>query len=355
MKPSVREQLMGELADGRPVTEFTLESGTGMQLKVLDYGCIIRRWTLHADTAHAAEIVLGFDTLQEYERDQAYMGALVGRFANRIADGRFELDGRAYQLEQNEGVNHLHGGHAGFHKQLWQARASADNKAARVNLYRLSPAGEAGYPGNLVVMVTYELLASGALRCLYQAVSDRATPVSISQHSYFNLAGHGDVLGHQLCIDAEHYLPVRDDLIPTGELAAVAGGPFDFRLAQRIGSGLCLDDPQLRLAGGYDHNFVLAGIPGPHASLADPVSGRRLEIYTDSPGLQFYSGNYLDGSLAGQGRVFGPHAGLCLEPQQFPDAPNHAAFPRQVCRPGQPCCMSTLYALDNWRLRGTDR
>lgn len=349
MKPSVTEAVFGELADGRPVSEFTLDNGAGMQLKVLNYGCIIRSWRLSGGSGERVDIVLGFDTLRDYEHDSAYMGALVGRFANRIAHGRFELDGKACQLDQNEGEHHLHGGRGGFHKQVWHACPSVEDDIARVNLYRLSPAGESGYPGSLLVLVTYELLAWGALRCLYQAAADRATPVSISQHSYFNLAGTGNVLGHQLSIDAEYYLPVRKDLIPTGQVETVNDGPFDFRTPRAIGSGLGCDDPQLRLAGGYDHNFVLGGISGPQASLADPESGRRMEIYTDSPGMQFYSGNYLDGSLSGRGRAFGRHAGLCLEPQQFPDALNHAAFPKLICRPGEPCSMATLYALDNWR------
>lgn len=355
MSPTVSHARFGELADGRQVTEYTLENGAGMQLKVLDYGCIIRRWLMESAKDEKVDLVLGFDTLSEYERDRSYVGALVGRFANRIAGGSFALDGKTWQLDRNEGRNHLHGGSAGFHKQLWQANTGVDEDRARINLYRLSPAGEQGYPGSLLVMVTYELLASGALRCMYQAVSDEPTFVSISQHSYFNLAGKGDVLAHELCLDAEYFLPVREDLIPTGDVAPVAGGPFDFRQPRRIGSGLHAEHPQLAVAGGYDHNFVLAGIPGPHASLADPVSGRRLEIFTDSPGMQFYSGNYLDGSLSGQGRVFGKYAGLCLEPQQFPDAPNHAAFPKMICRPGEPCCMSTVYVVHTGGGRGPDR
>lgn len=344
MKPSVSQSPFGVLADGRPISAFVLDNGAGMALEVLDYGCIIRRWTLAGADGNAVDLVLGFDTLEEYERDKSYMGALVGRFANRIAGGRFELDGKTFQLGQNEGPHHLHGGAAGFHKQVWQAHASVQDDCARINLYRLSPAGEEGYPGDLLVMVTYELLASGALRCLYQAVSDRATPFSISQHGYFNLAGKGDVLDHELNVDAEYYLPVRDDLIPAGAAAPVAGGPFDFRRPRRIGDGLLADDAELRLAGGYDHNFVLAGIPGPQAVLADPESGRRLEIYTDCPGLQFYSGQYMDR----------PHTGLCLEPQQFPDAPNHASFPMLVCRPGEPCTMSALYVVSQGGRRGTD-
>jgi aldose 1-epimerase len=344
MKPSVSETPFGKLADGSPITEFSLDNGAGMVLRVLNYGCIIRRWTVTPADGRAVDLVLGFDTAGEYERDRTFRGALVGRFANRIAGGRFELDGAVFQLSQNEGPHHLHGGRCGFHKRLWQASPSVEEDRARVNLYRLSLAGEEGYPGNLLVMVTYELLASGALRCFYQAVSDGATPVSISQHSYFNLAGKGDVLAHELYIDAEYYLPVRDDLIPVGSAAAVAGGPFDFHRPRKIGDALLADDSQLKLAGGYDHNFVLTGIPGPQAILADPGSGRKLDIYTDCPGLQFYSGQYMDV----------PHAGLCLEPQQFPDAPNHASFPSLICRPGEPCSMSTLYVVHQGGASGPD-
>jgi len=353
MKPSVSQSVFGELATGEPITEFTLNNGTGMELRVLDFGCIIRRWTVDASPDEPADLVLGFDSAREYEVDASYMGALVGRFANRIDGGRFSLDGRAYQLGQNEGIHHLHGGAAGFHKQMWQSNIHVEDDKARINLYRLSPAGEEGYPGNLLVMVTYELLASGALRCTYQAVSDEATPVSISQHSYFNVAGRGDVLSHQLWIDADLYLPVREDLIPVGRAEPVMGGPFDFRFVRSIRSGLDSDDKQLALAGGYDHNFVLGAIPGPQAWLRDPASGRRLRIYTDCPGLQFYSGQYLDGSSGGLGRTFGPHAGLCLETQQFPDAPNQPSFPNLVCRPGEPCAMSTLYVVDGGGNHGT--
>jgi len=349
MKPCADRNHFGTLADGRPVLEFTIHNGNGMQLKVLNYGGIIRRWRLEEGPGAPVDIVLGFDTLRDYVCDSAYFGALIGRYANRIDGGCFTLDGRACRLTRNDGRNHLHGGSLGFHKQLWQAEASADDGAVRLTLHRFSPAGEEGYPGALLVMASYELTVSGALRCRYQAAADAATPLSISQHSYFNLAGGGDILEHELCIDADHYLPVRTDLIPTGELRAVAGGAFDFRLARHVRSGLSDDDPQLKIARGYDHNFALARHPGPHASLVDPVSGRRMEIHTDYPGLQFYSGNYLDGSLSGLGRVISAHAGLCLEPQQFPDAPNQPRFPSAICRPGTPCSSQSCYILSNWR------
>lgn len=349
MKASVDCHRFGALGNGQPVTVYTLDNGAGMRLEVLDYGCIIRSWTLEQGGASPVNLVLGFDTLADYEYDRAYFGALVGRFANRIDQGRFELADRRYQLTRNEGEHHLHGGALGFHQQLWQGHAGASSDAAWINLFRLSPDGEEGYPGDVLAMVSYQLSSAGALRCRYQAVADRPTPFSVSQHSYFNLAGKGDILGHELQVNADYYLPVRPDLIPTGACDVVAGTPFDFRQARRIGSGIAGEHPQLALAAGYDHNFVLAGVPGPHAVLSDPVSGRRMEIYTDCPGLQFYSGNYLDGSLSGQGRVFGRHAGLCLEPQQFPDAPNHSDFPQLVCRPGAAASMATLYALSHWR------
>lgn len=349
MKPQVDSRLFGELANGEPVMEFTLDNGQGMLLSVLDYGCIIRSWRVLPQRGAAVDFVLGYDTLLEYERDTAYVGALVGRYANRIANGRFELAGRRYQLTRNEGDNHLHGGRRGLHKYCWQAHAGSDDVAARLSLCRLSKHGEEGYPGNLLLMVTYELTASGELRCIYQAAADQPTPVSISQHSYFNLAGRGDILGHELRLDATHYLPVGPALLPSGVLHDVAGTAFDFRRGRRIGSALADGDPQLALAHGYDHNFVLAPGPGPQASLAEPASGRRLDIYTDCPGLQFYSGNYLDGSLGGKGRDFTRHAGLCLEPQQFPDAPNRPQFPDAICRPGVPYGACTRYVMDRWR------
>ena len=345
MKPEVHADRFGVLASGQPVQEFTLDNGAGMQLKVLDFGGILRSWTVRDRHGATIDLVLGFDTLQEYERDKAYFGGLVGRFANRIGKGRFTLDNRAWQLPQNDGANHLHGGPAGFSKQMWHVHAGADEDAARVHLYRLSPAGEEGYPGTLVALVMYELSKRGELCFQVMAMSDQSTPVSISQHSYFNLAGGGDVLGHELCIDADYFLPTTPDLIPTGELHAVDGTPFDFRLPRRIGSGLCEEHEQLLRAHGYDHNFALVGGAGPHVCLSDPVSGRRMDIFTDAPGMQFYSGNYLDGSLGGLGRAFERYAGLCLEPQHFPDAPNHPDFPDAICRPGTVSRMTTRYVL----------
>ncbi len=349
MKPTVDSRLFGELANGEPVMEFTLDNGQGMLLSVLDYGCIIRSWRVLSQRGTAVDFVLGFDTLLEYERDTAYVGALVGRYANRIAGGRFELGGRSVQLVRNEGDNHLHGGQRGLHKHCWQAHAGSDRHAARLSLCRFSRDGDEGYPGNLLMMVTYELTAEGELRCYYQAAADQPTPVSISQHSYFNLAGEGDILGHVLTVNAAQYLPVGPKLLPTGALQDVGGTPFDFRRGRRIGNAMADGGPQLALAHGFDHNFVLAPGPGPQASLEDPASGRRMDIYTDCPGLQFYSGNYLDGTLGGKGRDFTRYGGLCLEPQHFPDAPNRPQFPDPFCRPGEPYSATTRYVMDRWR------
>jgi aldose 1-epimerase len=349
MKPHVDSRLFGELANGEPVMEFTLDNGQGMLLSVLDYGCIIRSWRVLGRHGAPLDFVLGFDTLLDYERDAAYFGAAVGRFANRIGGGRYQCDGRSHQLTQNEGENHLHGGARGFHKFCWQAHTGSDNDSVRISLCRLSRDGEEGYPGNLLAMISYTLMACGELRCCYQAVTDQATPVSISQHSYFNLAGEGDILGHELYINAGHYLPVGPGLLPTGALQHVAGTPFDLRSRRRIGSALAEPDGQLALAHGFDHNFVLEKGAGPQACLYDPASGRQMSIYTDCPGLQFYSGNYLDGTKGGKGRDHTRYAGLCLEPQHFPDAPNRPQFPNAICRPGAPYSATTRYVIDRWR------
>ncbi|KQV61349.1 aldose epimerase family protein [Duganella sp. Root336D2] len=308
MKPQVDSRLFGELANGEPVMEFTLDNGQGMLLSVLDYGCIIRSWRALGRHGAPVDFVLGFDTLLDYERDTARFGALVGR--------------------------------RGLHKRCWQGRASSDNEVARLTLWRLSRDGDEGYPGNLLLMVAYELSVAGEMRCCYQALCDQPTPVAISQHNYFNLAGEGTTLGHELCIDAAHYLRLRPDPSLAGELRDVAGGPFDFRLKRSVGEGLAQPDPQLDLAGGYDHDFVLAGGAGPKVCLADPGSGRQMDIYTDCPGLHLYSGNRLDGTLAGKGRDFISHAGLCLMPLHFTDT---------ICHPGAPYSAGTRYVMDRWR------
>jgi aldose 1-epimerase len=334
----MRDKLMpspfGQMPDGAPVSLFTLTNANGMVAKITDYGGIVTE--LHAPDRNGvlADVVLGFDTLEPYFGEHPYFGSLIGRYGNRIARGRFELDGQTFQLDVNDGPNHLHGGRNGFHKVKWTPRPDRDG----LTLVYRSVDGEMGYPGNLDVTVRYELTDDNELVMRCQAVSDRATPVNLTQHSYFNLAGDGDILGHELMIRAGTITPVDSTLIPTGALAPVAGTPFDFGSPRRIGERIGQPDEQLRHGSGYDHNYVLDKLPGRMALAArvhDPVSGRILELFTEEPGVQFYSGNFLDGSLAGKGRVYQHRTGFCLEPQHFPDSPNHPTFPNTILRPGE--------------------
>jgi aldose 1-epimerase len=334
MRDKVAQAPFGQMPDGVPVGLYTLTNANGMVAKICDYGGIITE--LHAPDRNGvlADVVLGFDALDPYFGEHPYFGALIGRYANRIAGGRFQLDGQSWQLDVNDGAHHLHGGRMGFHKVKWNALADPDG----LTLTYRSADGEMGYPGNLDVTVRYELSDDNELVMRCQAVTDRATPVSLTQHSYFNLAGQGSILAHELMIRADTFTPVDSTLIPTGALDPVAGTPFDFRSPRPIGERIGDPDPQLRHGSGYDHNFVLDKLPGRMALAArahDPVSGRILELFTEEPGVQFYSGNFLDGSLAGKGRVYQHRSGFCLEPQHFPDSPNHPAFPNTILRPGE--------------------
>ena len=333
---TVSQQAFGRLPGGAAATLTTLRNSADMQVAVSDYGAIITSILAPDRDGRLADVVLGFDSLEGYLGVHPYFGALVGRYANRIAYGSFMLDGALVQLEPNEGRHHLHGGAAGFDRFLWRALVEDDELILR----RTSAAGEQGYPGNLAVEVRYRLDDANTLHMACTARTDAPTVVSLTQHSYFNLAGHGDILDHRLSIAASAYTPVSAELIAAGSVRPVAGTPFDFRSEHRIGERLDADDQQLAFGKGYDHNYMLDrdgsnGHAAPAARLADPVSGRVLELWTDQPGLQFYGGNMLDGSLQGKGRRFERHAGLCLEPQQFPNAPNVAAFPPAVLRPGE--------------------
>jgi aldose 1-epimerase len=333
---------------------FTLENAAGLRAELTDYGAALV--SLRSPDRHGrpGDVVLGFDSAAEYAGHPFFLGATVGRFANRIAGGRFCLDGTTHQLGLNDGPpaarGHLHGGAQGFHTRLWEAEAVEVVAGTACRFRRRSPDGEEGYPGNLEVAVTYALAAdTNDLRLDYEATTDRATPINLTHHSYFNLRGSGDVLGHRLRIQADRITPVGPALLPLGGFAAVAGTPFDFTAPRAIGERLHADDRQLRVAGGYDHNFVLTGrcaAPTAAAWLHDPASGRTLEVLTTEPGLQFYSGNFLDGSWPGKGgRPHGKHAGLCLEPQHFPDSPNRPDFPVTILRPGQIFRSTTIYRL----------
>lgn len=339
----------GHLADGTAVERFALRGASGLAMEVAGYGGAILSLRAPDREGRPGDVVLGFDRLEDYVADRAYFGALIGRYANRIRNGRFTLDGRQHALPVNDGNNHLHGGPGGFHKVVWNAEPFQENGTVGIRLGRTSPDGEQGYPGALEVTVTYRLTLEGALVIDYAARADQPTPVSLTHHGYFNLAGDPsrDVLGHELQLHADRFTPVDAGLIPTGELASVAGTPFDFRRPTTIGARIGDADPRLAQAGGYDHNFVIAGGDAPLALAArvhEPVFGRVLELFTTEPGMQFYSGNYLDGSAIGKGgRPYGYRCGFCLEPQKFPDSPNHPAFPSCIVRPGQPYASRTVY------------
>jgi aldose 1-epimerase len=332
----------GTTREGRAVRRFTLIGAGGMEVEVLEYGAVIRALRVPDRWDHASDVVLGYDDLEGYEDDRFYLGAVVGRSAGRIRGGSFVLDGERVDLPINDGVHHLHGGVRGLGKAVWRGAAFVKDETAGVTLKYLSPDGEEGYPGSLAVQVTYTLSPSNVLAVEYQAQTDRPTPVNLTQHSYFNLAGEGvgDVLGHELTLYADRFAPLGRDLIPTGELAPVAGTPLDFRSPRPVGAEIDAPHEQLRIGGGYDHTYALRRADGglaPAAVLSDPASGRVLEVFTTEPAMQLYSANFLNASVVGkQGHPYGRRAGLCLETQHFPDAPNQAAFPSTILRPGEP-------------------
>jgi aldose 1-epimerase len=347
--PMTSEQPWGRLPDGTAVTLYTLRSAHGLRADITNYGGIVTRLMVPDRRGTMADIVLGYDSLADYLKGSPYFGAIVGRYGNRIAKGTFTLDGVRYTLAVNNGPNALHGGLKGFDKVVWEAEPYADSSEAGLKLHYVSPDGEEGYPGRLDVWVTYALTNEDALRITYRVATDRPTVQNVTHHGYFNLAGHasGDILGQELMLDADRYTPVDSTLIPTGELRPVAGTPFDFRTPMAIGARIAADDEQLRFAGGYDHNFVLNGAAGTLrlvGTVRDPQSGRVMEISTTEPGMQFYSGNFLDGSNVGKGGARYEHrAGFCLETQHFPDSPNHPDFPSTVLRPGEEYRSTTVY------------
>ncbi|HXL52884.1 MAG TPA: aldose epimerase family protein [Gemmatimonadales bacterium] len=340
----------GATPAGDAVDIFTLTNPHGLEVRAASYGGIIVSLLVPDRDGRRSDLVLGHDSLEEYLRDSSYFGAIVGRYANRIADARFTVDGQTYRLAANDGRNHLHGGRTGFARVVWRAAPFRTDHAAGVALSNSSPDGEEGYPGNLEARVTYTLTDRNELMVDSSATTDKTTPVNLTQHTYFNLAGDGagDVLGHLLRIDADLMTPVDEHLIPTGALAPVAGGPFDFRSLTRIGARITTDDEQLHRGRGYDHNFVLnrTGAGLVHAAeVVEPTSGRTLDVHTTEPGLQLYSGNHLDGSVSGKaGRVYGRRAGLCLETQHYPDSPNQPGFPSTLLRPGAQYRSRTVFA-----------
>ncbi|HWR54788.1 MAG TPA: aldose epimerase family protein [Bryobacteraceae bacterium] len=345
----VTKQAYGKTADGRDIQLYTLTNKNGMTVAIMNYGGIITSIKTPDRSGKLDDIVLGFDSVDGYLQTHPYFGALIGRYGNRIAKATFTLNGTVYKLAANDGANHLHGGIKGFDKVLWDARESADASSQRLELKYVSKDGEEGYPGTLSTTVVYTLTDENDLRIDYSATTDKDTVLNLTNHSYFNLAGQGqgDILSHEMMIAADRFTPIDAGLIPTGELKPVEGTPFDFRKPTAIGAHIDDDDEQLVRGKGYDHNFVL-NRSGSDLELAarvsEPKSGRVLEVLTTQPGIQFYTGNFLDGTLTGKGgKVYEQRYGFCLETQHFPDSPNQPKFPSTVLKPGEQYRTTTLY------------
>lgn len=347
---STMKTSFGKTADGRPVNLYLLKNKNRMEVSITTYGGTVVSLKVPDRNGKLGDVVLGYDSLEGYENDKAYFGAIVGRYANRIAHAQFSLDGKTYTLAKNNGENSLHGGVKGFNKAVWIAKEIPAKDGQALELTYLSKDGEEGFPGNLHVRVVYTLTDSNELKIEYFATTDKKTVVNLTSHSYFNLAGpgSGDILGHVLMIEADKFTPVDSNLIPTGELCDVAGTPFDFRKPTAIGAGIDANDEQIKLGGGYDHNFVLRRKAGDPISLAarvtEPTTGRVLEVWTTEPGVQFYTGNFLDGSARGKGGIsYTKRSAFCLETQHFPDSPNQPKFPSVVLSPGERYHTTTVY------------
>ncbi|MCB0685640.1 MAG: galactose mutarotase [Saprospiraceae bacterium] len=340
----------GETPEG-PADLYTFKNKNGMTVEITNYGGIITSIVVPDRDGKMEDVVLGFDNLQQYLDENPFFGALVGRYGNRIGKAQFTIDGQQYKLLANNGVNHLHGGKQGFDKHLWEARIIDQDGAPALELHLLSPDMDEGYPGNLNVKVVYSLNDDNKLTIDYTATTDKATVVNLTNHSYFNLAGHdhGTILDHEIMINADHYTPVDDGLIPTGVIAPVDGTPFDLRKPTKIGAGIDSDNPQIQIGKGYDHNLVLNHEPGGGkvqlaAVVFEPTSGRVMETLTSEPGVQFYSGNFMSGEMVGKGGKVYPHRGaFCLETQHFPDSPNKPEFPSVLLKPGETYHTTTAY------------
>lgn len=348
-KTAWKKEAFGKTPDGTTVALYTLTSGKGMEVKIATYGGIVVSIKTPDRNGQIEDIVLGFDKLEPYLKGHPYFGAITGRYANRIAKGRFSLGGVEYKLATNNGENHLHGGVRGFDKRVWEAKPLNLPNGVSVELKYLSQDGEEGYPGNLSSRVLYTLTNDNQLRIDYDATSDKDTVLNLTNHSYFNLAGQGkeDILNHQLMLNADRFTPTDAGSIPTGELRPVAGTPFDFRKLTVIGARIDQNEQQLILGKGYDHNWVLNGQMGTlsqAAKVLESKTGRVLEVWTTEPGVQFYTANYLDGTLTGKGgRVYQRRYGLCLETQHYPDSPNKPTFPTTVLKKGARYRSTTVF------------
>jgi aldose 1-epimerase len=342
----ISRQAFGRTSNGTPIERYTLTNANGLEAAIMTYGGTLTALRVPDRAGAFGDIVLGFDTLEPYLADHPFFGALVGRFCNRIAGAQFTLNGTTYPLARNDGPNHLHGGPHGFHRVIWRAGERPSGEGQSLALHYLSRDGEEGYPGNLSVDVIYTLTDQNALRIDYSATTDRDTVINLTHHAYFNLAG-GDILSHELALDGTRFLPIDETLIPIGELRSVQDTPMDFTRSTPIGERIASDDEQLRRGQGYDHTWVLdkpAGALGHAARVYAPGSGRVLDVFTTSPGIQFYSGNMLDGSHSGKGgTIYTRNSGLCLETQHFPDSPNQPQFPSTVLHPGETYRQSTIF------------
>ena len=346
--PLVSTSSFGKMTDGQAVTLYTMRNRKGAEMSVMNYGGIIVSLKVPDRNGVIEDVTLGYDSLSDYQNASPFFGALVGRYGNRIAKGKFTLDGKSYNLPLNNGVNHLHGGPQGFDKMFWSIQDVSDSVQAKLKLTYQSKDGEQGYPGNLSIEVLYSLSDDNEVSVEYKATTDKKTVVNLTQHAYFNLSGNvrRDILDHRLTIQADNFLPIDETLIPTGVLQPVKETPFDFLVPQTIGSRINEKHAQLINGKGYDHCWALnnKGHFEKVATLEDPSTGRRIEVFTDQPGIQFYSGNFLDGSNVGkEGVVYKQHLGLCLETQHFPDSPNKPAFPSVVLSPGETYHTVTSY------------
>jgi aldose 1-epimerase len=346
---SIAAKPFGTTSQGEKVTQYTLTNAKGASVSIITYGGIVTSLKVTDRNGKLADVVLGFKSLSEYEKKSPYFGCLVGRYGNRIAKGEFTLEGQTYHLATNNNGQSLHGGLMGFDKVVWNAVPAETRQGPSLKLTYVSKDGEEGYPGNLSVTATYTLTNKNELKLVFRAKTDKATVVNLTHHSYFNLAGQGsgDILGHVVTIHADKYTPVDQVLIPTGKIAQVKGTPFDFRKPTAIGARINAENPQLKNGKGYDHNWEADKLPG-HlgliAKVEEPKSGRVMEVISTEPGVQFYSGNFLDGTLIGKGgKVYGFRNGFCFEPQHFPDSPNHKSFPSTVLRPGETYRNTIIY------------
>ena len=345
----IMKTAFGKTKDGVAVDCFTLKNDHGVELKVITYGATVISLKVPDQNGQFGDVVLGFDNLADYETKSPFFGCVVGRYGNRIAQGKFALNSVVYNLATNNGPNHLHGGLKGFDKAVWQAKEKQTAAGPAIEFTHVSRDGDEGYPGALTIKLLYTLTEKNEFRIDYTATTDKDTICNLTNHSYFNLAGqgNGDILGHELLLNASHFTPVDATLIPTGELRPVKGTPFDFTKPTAIGARIQQTDEQLKFGNGYDHNWVLdkdeEGLTLA-ARVTEPTTGRKMEVWTTEPGVQFYCGNFLDGTLTGKGgKVYKFRYGLCLETQHYPDSPNHPNFPPVTIRPGQTYQTTTVY------------